>query len=57
MPVSCALDQACGPNTRVPPWEEAACRPLPANWENAGRTRSHAEQADDGSTAVKGPSP
>ena len=25
---------------------EGACRPLRANWENAGRTRSHAEQAE-----------
>ena len=39
-PVGCALDQACGLNTRLPPWEEAACRPLRAAGEHAGRARS-----------------
>ena len=47
MPVSCALDQACGQNTLVPPWEErrlvALCRP-PGRMQAAPAPK--AEQAE-----------
>ena len=39
MPVRCALGQACGQTYRSARGREAACRPLRANWENAGRSR------------------
>ena len=45
MPVSYAPGQACGLKTRSALGSEAACRPLRANWENAGHARSHCRAA------------